>query len=83
MNSIQRIWVLARNTYREAVRDKLLYNLLLFAAVMIFSSIVLAKLHLGYDERIYRDVGLSVIARFGALIAIFVGINLVSREISQ
>ena len=83
MNSAQRVWVLAQNTYREAVRDKLLYNLLLFAAVMIFSSIVLAKLHLGYDERIYRDVGLSVIAMFGALIAIFVGINLVYREISQ
>lgn len=83
MNSVQRIWVLARNTYREAVRDKLLYNLLLFAALMIVSSIVLAKLHLGYDERIYRDVGLSVIAMFGALIAIFVGINLVYREISQ
>lgn len=83
MSSVQRIWVLAQNTYREAVRDKLLYNLLLFAALMIVSSIVLAKLHLGYDERIYRDVGLSVIAMFGALIAIFVGINLVYREISQ
>ena len=83
MNSVQRVWVLAQNTYREAVRDKLLYSLLLFAAVMIISSIVLAKLHLGYDERIYRDVGLSAIAMFGALIAIFVGINLVYREISQ
>ena len=81
MNSVQRIWVLARNTYREAVRDKLLYSLLLFAALMIISSIVLAKLHLGHDARIYRDVGLSAIAMFGALIAIFVGINLVYREI--
>ena len=83
MNSLQRIWVLAQNTCREAVREKLLYNLLLFAALMIVSSIVLAKLHLGYDERIYRDVGLAAIAMFGALIAIFVGINLVYREISQ
>ncbi len=83
MNSVQRIWVLGQNTFREAVRDKLLYSLLLFAALMILSSVVLAKLHLGYDERIYRDVGLSVIAMFGALIAIFIGINLVYREISQ
>ena len=83
MNSLQRIWVLSQNTYREAIREKLLYNLLLFAALMILSSIVLAKLHLGYDERIYRDVGLAAIAMFGALIAIFVGINLVNREISQ
>ena len=82
MNSLTRVWVVAQNTFREAVRDKLLYNLLLFAAAMIASSIVLAKLHIGYDERIYRDVGLGAIAFFGVLIAIFVGINLVHREIS-
>ncbi len=82
MKGLVRISVLAENTFREAVRDKLLYNLLMFAALMIASSIVLAKLHIGYDERIYRDVGLSAIAFFGVLIAIFVGINLVYREIS-
>ncbi|HKC49977.1 MAG TPA: ABC transporter permease [Myxococcota bacterium] len=82
MSSLSRIWVLARNTYREAVRDKLLYNLLLFAALMIASSILLAQIQIGKDERIYRDIGLSSIAFFGVLIAIFVGINLVYREIS-
>ncbi len=83
MSGLSRIAVLAENTFREAVRDKLLYNLLLFAALMILSSVVLAKLHHGYDARIYRDVGLSAIAMFGALIAIFVGINLVYREIAE
>jgi Cu-processing system permease protein len=82
MSSLHRIGVLALNTYREAVRDKLLYNLLLFAALMIASSILLAQLQIGKDERIYRDVGLGAIAFFGVLIAIFVGINLVYREIS-
>ncbi len=82
MNGLRRTWVIAENTFREAIRDKLLYNLLLFAALMIASSIVLAKLHIGYDERIYRDVGLGAIALFGALIAIFVGVGLVHREIS-
>ena len=82
MKSLQRIAVFAENTFREAVRDKLLYNLLLFAALMIASSVVMAKLHVGYDERIYRDVGLAAIGLFGALIAIFVGVGLVYREIS-
>jgi ABC-type transport system involved in multi-copper enzyme maturation permease subunit len=82
MKSLQRIGVLALNTYREAVRDKLLYNLLLFAAMMIASSILLAQIQIGKDDRIYRDFGLGSIAFFGALIAIFVGINLVYREIS-
>ena len=83
MSSLNHIWVLAMNTYREAVRDKLLYNLLLFAGLMIASSILLAQIQLGHDERLYRDVGLSAIAFFGVLIAIFVGINLVHREISS
>lgn len=82
MSGLGRIWVVAENTFREAVRDKLLYNLLLFAALMIASSVVLAQLHIGYDDRIYRDVGLGAIAFFGVLIAIFVGVNLVHREIS-
>ncbi|MEE9279954.1 MAG: ABC transporter permease [Myxococcota bacterium] len=83
MNSCGRIWALAKNTYREAIRDKLLYNLLLFAGLMIASSILLAGLHIGDENRIYRDVGLSTIAFFGILVAIFVGIGLVYREISQ
>jgi ABC-type transport system involved in multi-copper enzyme maturation permease subunit len=82
MRGLARIWAIAENTLREAVRDQLLYNLLLFAALMIASSVVLAQLHIGYDERIYRDVGLGAIALFGALIAIFVGVGLVHREIA-
>jgi len=82
MNSLHRIAVVAANTVREAVRDKLLYNLLLFAALMIGSSILLAEIQIASDDRIYRDVGLASIALFGALIAVFVGINLVHREIS-
>jgi ABC-type transport system involved in multi-copper enzyme maturation permease subunit len=83
VTSLVRIVALAHNTFREAARNKLLYSLLLFAVLMILSSVFMADLHLGYRERIYRDFGLSAIALFGALIAIFVGINLVYREISQ
>lgn len=82
MSSLARIAVVAENTAREAVRDKLLYNLLMFAVLMIASSVLLAKLQVGYDERIYNDVGLAAISFFGVLISIFVGINLVYREIS-
>jgi ABC-type transport system involved in multi-copper enzyme maturation permease subunit len=78
-----RVRTIAFNTYREAVRDKLLYNLLLFAALMIASSILLAQIQIGHGDRIYRDVGLSAIALFGVMIAIFVGINLVHRELSS
>jgi ABC-type transport system involved in multi-copper enzyme maturation permease subunit len=83
MTVLLRIAALAHNTFREAVRNKLLYNLLLFALLLIASSVVAADLHLGHAQRIYLDFGLSSIAFFGTLIAIFVGISLVYREISQ
>jgi ABC-type transport system involved in multi-copper enzyme maturation permease subunit len=83
VSSLARIGVFASNCFREAARNKLLYNLLLFAVLMIACSVGLAKLHIGYSARIYRDVGLSAIALFGVLIAIFVGINLVNRELAQ
>jgi Cu-processing system permease protein len=82
VSALSRIAVVAENTAREAVRDKLLYNLLMFAGLMIASSVLLAQLQIGYDERIYNDVGLASISFFGVLIAIFVGINLVYREMS-
>jgi ABC-type transport system involved in multi-copper enzyme maturation permease subunit len=83
MRAARTIGVLARNTFREAVRSQLLYNLLLFALLMIASSLVVADLNLGYASRIYLDFGLSALALFGTLIAIFVGINLVHRELAQ
>ena len=62
MSAIHRTGVVAFNTIREAVRDKLLYNLLIFAALMIASGVLLAQIQIADDTRIYRDVGLSAIA---------------------
>ena len=72
---------IALNTFRENLRDKLLYNLLVFALLMIGSSLLLMRLTLGEFHRLLLDVGLGSINIFGVLIAIFVGIGLVNKEI--
>ena len=74
---------IALNTYREAVRDKVLYNLVLFAIVMIFSSYVLGKISVYQEIKIIKDLGLAAISVFGMVIAIFLGIGLVSKEIDR
>ncbi len=74
---------IAFNTFRENLRDKLLYNLLIFALLMIGSSLVLMRLTLGEFHRLILDIGLGSINFFGVLIAIFVGIGLVSKEIEK
>ncbi len=74
---------IALNTFRENLRDKLLYNLLVFALLMIGSSVILSKLTLGEFHRLILDLGLGSINFFGVLIAIFVGIGLVNKEIEK
>ena len=73
----------AVNTYREAIRDKILYNLLIFALILIGGSILLATLTLGEQSKIIMDFGLASINLFGVLMAIFLGVSLVSKEIEK
>ena len=74
---------IAFNTFRENLRDKVLYNLVLFALLMTGSSILLSRLSLGEIERLILDLGLASINLFGVFIAIFIGIGLVNKDIAN
>ncbi len=78
-----RILAIARNTFRENIRDKVLYNLILFALIMILSSLALGQLTLGNEHRALLNLGLSSISVIGTLIAIFIGIGLVFKELEK
>lgn len=78
-----RIFAVAMNTYREAIRDKVLYVLLFFAVIMIFGSKALGWISIGQDDKIVMNISLATVSVFGALIAIFVGTNLVYKEIDK
>ncbi|HEU4683100.1 MAG TPA: ABC transporter permease [Nitrospira sp.] len=77
------IGVIAINTFRENLRDKILYNLLFFALALISASLLLAHMTFVEQHRIITDMGLAAINAIGVLIGIFVGIGLVSREIER
>lgn len=74
---------IARNTFREAVRDRVLYNLLFFALLLIGGAIFLGELSGGQEAKIIVDLGLSATLLFGVFIAIFVGVGLVYKEIER
>ena len=78
-----RILVIAKNTFRENVRDKVLYNLILFAFIIIFSSLLIGQLSLGNGVKIILDLGLASISIFGMVIAVFLGIGLVYKELDK
>lgn len=77
------IGIIALNTFRETLRDKILYNLLLFAFVLIGGSVVLGELTIMEHHKIVTDMGLAAINVVGVVIGMFVGIGLVSKEIER
>lgn len=83
MISLARIWTLATNTVREAVRNKLLYTLLFFAILLIASGMLLSTLSYVERERILQDIGMAAIRVFAVAIAIFVGVGLIHKEVDR
>ena len=78
---MNRIRAIAWNTFREAVRNKILYSLLFFAVLIIVSALAIGNLTLHEEVRTIRDGGLFGIDLIGVLIAIFVGVNLLYKEL--
>jgi len=75
-------WI-AVNVFRESVRDKVLYNLVFFAILLMGASYLIGQLTAGQDLKTIKDLGLSAISVFGLFIAVFIGIGLVSKEVER
>lgn len=82
-NYFTQIFVIAKNAFREAVRDRILYNLVVFVLLITGAAIFLGELTAGQEVRTIINLGLNAILLFGAFIAIFVGVGLVSKEIEK
>jgi ABC-type transport system involved in multi-copper enzyme maturation permease subunit len=77
------VGVVAVSVFRESVRDRVFYNLLLFALLLVGASILIGQLTAGQDVKIIKDLGLAATSVFGVFIAVFVGISLVSKEVDR
>ncbi|MFV0387509.1 MAG: ABC transporter permease [Pyrinomonadaceae bacterium] len=83
MNTFSRIISISKNTFREAIRDRVLYNLVVFVLLITASAILLGELTAGNEAQTIVNVGLAAVLIFGVFIAIFVGVGLVSKEIEK
>jgi ABC-type transport system involved in multi-copper enzyme maturation permease subunit len=81
MNS--RILHIASNTFREAVRDRVLYNLIAFAVLISGAAILVGEISIEIERLVVVNLGLTAVSLFGVVIAIFIGIGLVSKEIEK
>jgi len=83
-NSIRSpIPTIARNAFREAVRDRILYNLILFVLIITACAVFIGELTVGQEARVIVNLGLSAMLVFGTFISIFVGVSLVWKEIEK
>ena len=80
---MSRILIVAKNTFREAVRDRVLYNLVFFALLMIASAVIVGQISMDIETVVMVSLGLSAISLIGLLIAVFTGVGLVSKEIDK
>jgi len=77
------ILAISCNTFREAVRDRVLYNLIVFALLLVASAPLFEAISINIERLVLVNLGLSAISFFGVIIAIFIGIGLVSKEIEK
>jgi len=75
--------VVALNTFREAVRDRVLYNLVFFALLMMAAAIAVGQISIGIEQTVIVSLGLSAISVIGLLISMFIGVALVSKEMDK
>src|SRR6202048_1017966 len=78
-----RIFYIASNTFREAVRDRVLYNLIAFAVLLSGAAILVGQISIDIEKLVVINLGLTAVSLFGIVIAIFIGIGLVSKEIEK
>ncbi|MCA2709616.1 MAG: ABC transporter permease [Microcystis sp. M015S2] len=81
--SILRIWAIAANSFREVIRDRILYFIGFFALLMAFAWRLLPEIAVGTHQKIFLDLGLAAIGLLGIIVAVFVGTGLINKEIDK
>lgn len=77
------IALIAGAVFRESVRDRVPYSMVIFAVLLMAASYLISQMTAGQDIKIIKDLGLAAVGVFGLLIAVFIGIGLVSKEVER
>ena len=77
------ISIVALNTFREIIRDRILYGIFIFAFLLFGLSIALGQLSFAEQSRIVANFGFAAIQMSAVVLSVFVGSTLVGREIEK
>lgn len=80
---MSRVGLVAWHVFKESVRDRVLFAIAAFAVVLVAASVLIGQITAGQDVRIIKNLGLATIELSGVLMAVFIGVGLVAREIER
>src|SRR5438270_9769336 len=78
-----RIFAITTNTLTELTRQKVFYVVLIFALLLIGSSVFMARFTFQQEFRILKDISLGAISIFSSLLAIVATARLISQDIED
>lgn len=78
-----RILTIAKNSFQEVIRDRILYFIGFFTLLLILAQRIIPEIAAGTHEKILLDFGIGAIALMSVTIAIFVGTAMINKEIEQ
>lgn len=78
-----RIWVIANNVFKDVIRDRVLYLVAVYAALLLAAAGLLPEVVAGGYDKMTLDLGLAGIHLLGLIVAIVVGTSLINKEIER
>lgn len=78
-----KLWAIALNTLRAAIRDRVLYSIVAFSVLLLASTIVVQEITIGDQQKVVRGVAQSAISLFASVVAMFYGVSLIWRELDR
>jgi Cu-processing system permease protein len=80
---IARVSVIASNVFREVLRERILYVVVIFAGLLLLGVTLLTEVAGGTENKITLDLGMAAIGLFGMVVSVFVGTGLINKEIEK
>lgn len=83
MDELSKLWTITRFSFLEILRSKIIYNTLFLGIGVLIVSYLATSFTFGVPERVALDFGLGTLTISAVVIAIFMGVTLISREIES
>ncbi|MEM9926555.1 MAG: ABC transporter permease [Cyanobacteria bacterium P01_D01_bin.50] len=81
--NVSRILAIANNTFREVVRDRILYLICFYAITLVIAINLLPQLAASTEDKMFLDFGLAVMSLLNLIVAVFLGTGLINKEVEK